>query len=101
MALEPMDWTWVPELKGYQKDIAGKRCRITPIRGGNVDWPFKVHIDGLGSVNIEAQGFARSLNEAKRIAREAAEGQPRLGTRGKEFIRRTRSHMRRVHKPLR
>jgi hypothetical protein len=100
MALEPMDWEWVGDLKHYRKVIEGKTCRITKLRGVETDFPWKVHIDGLGSVNIENQGFARSMNEAKRIAREAAEGRPRKGMDNPEFARARRRHQRRVHKPL-
>lgn len=95
------DWVWDSELKKYVIRTAdGERYGIKYIKG-NVQYPFKVEADSVGIERIENQGFARTLNEAKRIAREAAEGRPRLGMEGKEFKRAVRSHRRRTHKPLR
>jgi hypothetical protein len=100
MALEPMDWEWVGALKHYRKVIEGKTCSLWPLKGNVHGFPWKAEVSGLGHHEIENQGFARSLNEAKRIAREAAEGRPRKGMDNPEFMRRVRAHRRRLNKPL-
>lgn len=94
-------WVWDTELKRHVILTSdGRRYSFWNKLDQNKDFPIKVHCDGGSPADMENQGWARSLEDAKRIARESAEGRPRVGLKSPGFVRARREYCRRTGKPL-